>query len=272
MKKSRSRSRSPMRTEQHHRNSDEPREASGYTHEPSKYEEEREPHKMHQPENEEVGQHIPSEPEVVTEVTLFATTSSEGGDKVAQHIEAVLVQPALEDYTATSSSVEHPSSDQGPDTVSAHVPSPPMETQGVEMKGEEAGQSGAEALQGEGSLGIRVLPGDPQTTNIHISLPTQGLQEEPQVNITQPHLQSPEEETKQTTPKSQAKRQKGRSRSPRSGTDSELAASDGSKFILTKFSKKAPESSRYKCIKCKVEIQKKSIESHASSKSHMKHS
>jgi hypothetical protein len=79
----------------------------------------------------------------------------------------------------------------------------------------------------------------------------------------------PHEEQKHSTdPKAHATTL--RSRSPRGPTESELTAADGTKFVLTKPLKKDPESSRYKCTRCKVEIQKKSIAKHALSTSHHK--
>jgi hypothetical protein len=62
----------------------------------------------------------------------------------------------------------------------------------------------------------------------------------------------------------------GRSRSPRPGlAPAEIVAEDGSKFKLMKKMKEDLRRSRYKCLLCGSQIQKKSIDDHLASKGHI---
>lgn len=109
----------------------------------------------------------------------------------------------------------------------------------------------------------------PEQTQFPLIVETPLITAEPAITLpTLPVLTT--EELKHQVPETGSDQKRARSRSPRTQTDSEITAQDGSTFILRRLSKRDNETSRYKCLRCKVEIQKKSIESHTNSKSHKK--
>jgi hypothetical protein len=233
-----------------------------------------------------------SRPEVMIEVDC----SSEVAPKPSTDLlEATATAPLHQEKPITQASVDIPSSDQTGDSLEADVVLTEKEPQeaGVQLEaegkvGEVSRISGRDA-QKENPIGLEAPTASHKSTKhpghrpskeplqpIHAvdtrSAPKSTTAPAP-VSISKAlkePLNSHEEQTHSKDPKAHATTL--RSRSPRAPMESELTAADGTKFHLTKPLKKDPESSRYKCIQCKVEIQKKSIANHALSQSHQKRS
>lgn len=252
LKRSRSRSRSPIRSDLHRRLSEEGKELPKAIH----------GGKQHgdgvakgQLTGAAKAEHSPSLKPAVTTEARVASDNSQRTEGVISHDPAEL--PKIPQQTTTISE-NQPHSDELP--LRPHNPT--KKSSVVEPDVEPV-----DPARDRQSSPNQVLPKTPL-----LFKPTQ--LEDPQPAETQPltppHEPSPEE-SKETTPKSVSKQTKARSRSPRSPTNSEMTASDGSTFVLTKPKKADPESSKYRCVRCKTEIQKKSIESHVKTKTHQRH-
>mmetsp|Transcript_18499 Transcript_18499/g.33383 ORF Transcript_18499/g.33383 Transcript_18499/m.33383 type:complete len:383 (-) Transcript_18499:728-1876(-) len=74
-------------------------------------------------------------------------------------------------------------------------------------------------------------------------------------------------EHSESSPSSHKKNQRDRSRSPRRNSP-EIIGEDGTKFVLAFENKKDHRASRYLCPVCSMELQKKSIESHVTTRGH----
>lgn len=218
-----------------------------------------------------------SKPNVQTEVQVSSTNLSDVLDKAEQpHQSSPVIGLTKGDSAALVSGCLH-GSDQRPDPdVHMELEARPVqEPREVETKQVASEASLAEARPSEASQANESQPLAAQATSISYSAQSSSpkIRDHHSAVVHSPaQLASPKphEETKVPLDESHVKAKKNRSRSPRSTPNADLTASDGSKFVLTKPYKKVPESSRYRCVNCKVEIQMKSIESHTASKSHQR--
>jgi RNA recognition motif-containing protein len=76
------------------------------------------------------------------------------------------------------------------------------------------------------------------------------------------------EESKELVATAQKIKGSARSRSPRSKVEREIVAVDGTKFKLIKVERSDMRTSRYRCLACNIEMQRKSIVAHVKAKAH----